>query len=76
MSYKPTYVGDTALMREFEEISASLLSFSVQLQRAYSPPARPRFGMVVICDGSAWDPIGDGTQRPVWFNGSAWQVFG
>lgn len=37
-----------------------------ELERLYAEPARPRLGMLVIADGSEWDP-GSGTGTYVYF---------
>jgi hypothetical protein len=34
-------------------------------------PEKPRDGEGAICNGTTWNPIGDGVKRPVWYDATA-----
>jgi hypothetical protein len=75
IKYNPTYQGDPAVAREFLQIAAVLEVLQGKFEVLYEAPARPRDGQVAVCDGVSWNPIGDNTKRPVWFDGITWQAF-
>jgi hypothetical protein len=64
------------LQEELREVEASIRSLSdASLQVADSEPASPRKGMVRYAI-SPWDPLSDGTQGLVVYNGTAWAAVG
>jgi hypothetical protein len=78
MSYSPTtQVKDQDVARELDAISAAFASQLVFLRKYTSPPKNPADGLVVICDGVTWNPIGDGVRRPVWYDkeDNTWKTF-
>lgn len=42
----------------------------------YAEPLKPREGMTAVCDGTEWDPLGNGIKQPVWFDGTQWLPLG
>jgi len=77
MKYQPVYSGDVAIRDELQRIAAVLESIDGSLHIAFVAPERPREGMVRICDGTSWNPLGDGIRRPVWYDGltASWRKF-
>ncbi len=64
------------LQEELREVEASIRSLSdASLQVADSEPASPRKGMVRYAI-APWDPLSDGTQGLVVYNGTAWASIG
>jgi hypothetical protein len=67
MTYQPEpFLGDLEDIPEYLQRQLSLLSAEleggvdvVQLPERYEEPLKPRLGMIVLADGSVWDP-GDG----------------
>ena len=80
--YTPANVpGDPAdlpqfLAREHQEISRSMLDPQqlLLLTTLYAAPKRPREGMLVLADGTAWDP-GSGAGF-YGYRGGAWHLLG
>lgn len=71
-------VGDPAVARELQRISQVLATFAAPgLAELTVEPGKPFHGQTVICDGSDWDPLGDGVRKPVWYdaNASAWKAY-
>ena len=67
MSYEPAEVpDDSKVERELRRV-ADASRFTV-LNVLAKAPSRPAEGMVVMCDGVNWNPIGDGIKRPIWFD--------
>ena len=66
------------LRQELERIQAELSSAQELLRVSQSnvAPDKPRQGDVRYADGTNWDPLSDGTEQYVWFDGSAWKAFG
>lgn len=62
MSYIPMQVpNDPAqlpgfLMQELQNIARSVDTSIVTLQQLNKPPAKPQVGMVVLADGTNWNP--------------------
>ena len=67
---------DPEVVREFREIGKEMENLR-RMQVRFSEPQRPRDGFFCICDGSNWNPLGDGIKRPVWFDETAglWKAF-
>jgi len=62
-------------LRKIAEVLAdlNLTAFPV----TYVAPEKPRDRQNAICDGTSWNPIGDGVKRPVWYDATAaaWKKF-
>jgi hypothetical protein len=71
--YRPSEnVSNEAAQREFQRISAVFARLAQGLiRRLYVAPAKPQDGETAICDGTSWDPLGDGLSQPVWYDGEA-----
>lgn len=78
--YVPRQVpaGPTAdfLQQEFDNIAREMMGPNdfVQLRMLYAAPSRPREGMVVLADGTTWNP-GSG-QGFYGYYASAWNKLG
>ncbi len=64
----------TYLRSEFERIAAELRTPTVTLETLYVAPAKPREGMIVLCDGTHWNP-GSGAGF-YGYHGGAWSKLG
>lgn len=84
MAYTPRNVpSDPAalpdfLRSEFQRLQEELGAAQALLRIAEInvDPSKPRQGDIRLADGTNWDPIADGLQQPVWFDGTQWQPFG
>lgn len=77
MLYSPSKVSDPIIYRELLKISSVLEGlYQGKLSVLTVEPAHPRLGMLFICDGVHWNPLGDGVMRPIWFDGAVWKAFG
>lgn len=77
MAYTPQdTVKDPEVFRELQEIAREMKELP-QMRVMYREPQKPRDGLFCICDGTAWNPLGDGIKRPVWFDQDAllWKAF-
>ena len=69
--YRPSeLIRDEATGRELDRIGVALSRAQQgRFRLLYKEPAKPQDGETAICDGTEWDPIGDGLRRPVYFDG-------
>lgn len=67
---------DPAVERELRRISEAFETVN-RLPVLHTAPLKPRDGDVVICDGTDWDPLSDGTKRPLWYDADVpeWKAF-
>lgn len=79
MKYEPAeLVSDSATQRELQRVAASLNNiYAGKLRVMPVAPAKPSDGQIVICNGTTWDPLGDGIKRPIWYDAGAqlWKSF-
>lgn len=67
-----------AVRRELFAIAETFASLATGSLRVLNvAPLKPRDGDTAICDGTNWNPIGDGVKRPVWYDEAAttWKKF-
>lgn len=67
-----------AIRRELQAIAETLNGLATGPLRVLSvAPVKPRDGDTAICDGTNWNPLGDGIKRPLWYDESAaaWKKF-
>jgi hypothetical protein len=70
--YESTYAGeDQSAAQEFSNLS-QVLTGEIVVPNVNVEPERPRYGRVVVADGTDWDPLTAGVPRLVWFNGTSW----
>lgn len=64
------------LQQEFDLIARESMGPSdvIQLRKLYAAPAKPREGMVVLADGTSWNP--GGGQGFYGYYASAWNKLG
>lgn len=80
MSYRRTLPTQITKLEELVEYVTAELSLiergfnSLQLATLYAEPARPRDGMIVLADGTAWNP-GSGAGYYGYYGGS-WAKLG
>lgn len=74
MSYTPTDLKDPETSRELRRIAEEFNAIG-KMRVFHREPEKAREGFFCICDGTDWNPLGDGIKRPVWFNGVAWSKF-
>ena len=76
--YRPAErTGNESVDRELLRLQQTLSDTKFRpLTTLYKEPEKPREGMTAICDGTEWDPLGDGIKQPVWFDGTSWQPLG
>ena len=56
MSYKPVFVGDTALRDELDRISAAFDALvNLKMEKLYVAPEKPVFGQIAVPDGAGWE---------------------
>lgn len=61
------------LAQELEKIAqAFFVTDEVQLTPQHSAPERPRDGLIVMADGTNWNPGGTGSQHLVAYLNNAW----
>jgi hypothetical protein len=65
---------DREVFRELQEVARSFEEIP-RMKILFAEPFKPRAGNFCICDGTTWNPLGDGIKRPVWFDGTNWQAF-
>ena len=68
----PPPSGETYAYRELQDLARALSEAAefVQLQELHAAPAKPRAGMIVLADGTDWDPgAGAGFYG---YSGGAW----
>ena len=71
--YVPTYAGkDPEAKEEFDRLAQLLNDGMILLLTLHAAPAKPRQGMLVIADGTDWDPLTVGVPTMVWYNGTDW----
>jgi hypothetical protein len=73
MQYNPTTTGlPEAVARELR-IIAQLFAYidNCPTRVLAVAPEKPRDGEGAICNGTTWNPIGDGVKRPVWYDATA-----
>jgi len=77
VSYKLAEIpSDAATERELRKVEVAFgLGQARRLLVAAVAPTKPFEGMVLICNGTTFNPIGDGIKRPIWYDGAAWQKF-
>jgi hypothetical protein len=77
--YSPTNIlADPAAQRELQRVSQVLQQFNTKGVRvSHIPPEKPNDGQMQIADGNDWDPLGDGTKQPVWYDSATqqWKPF-
>jgi hypothetical protein len=76
MNYSPTEIPeDSKVERELHRVGQAMRQpvFFVY----HTAPVKPIDGMIVICDGVNWNPLGDGIKRPLWYDAGAavWKKF-
>lgn len=74
--YSPVETADDPkAAREFRRVAEA--SNLVRLIVYTQAPVRPPDGMLAICDGVNWNPLGDSIKRPLWFDaaGQVWKKF-
>ncbi len=77
MSYKPTSALGSDVRTELERVATAISQLEdTVIPFEAVPPAKPRLGMVRLCDGANWDPLNDGVSQLVWFDGTSWQALG
>jgi hypothetical protein len=75
--YTPTELSkDPAVNRELQRIAQSFANKGLKYKEVAVEPTKPRKGDSYVCDGTNWDPIGDGISQPVWFDGTTWLPLG
>ena len=67
---------DSYVQRELQEISEASTGFAevLRLRQRHNAPSRPRIGMIVLADGTNWNP-GDGEGFYGYYDGS-WHKLG
>jgi hypothetical protein len=76
MEYNPSETpDDSKVERELYRIGEAIRL--PQLIVYHSAPEKPVDGLLVICDGVNWNPLGDGIKRPLWydFTAAVWKKF-
>jgi hypothetical protein len=74
--YLPTHV-DPKNRDELQRVSAAFTKLEQNIvPNAAREPERPRSGMLLLCDGVNWDPLGNGISQPVIYDGAAWIPLG
>ncbi len=75
MSYRPAgTLTDPEIQRELEAIAREFAELP-SMQIRYREPFKPREGNYCVCDGTTWNPLGDGIKRPIIFLNGAWEAF-
>lgn len=77
MSYSPSdNLKDPEVFRELERIGREFEELG-RMKVLSVEPYKPRDGNFCICDGTNWDPFGDGVKRPVWYDAvsGTWKSF-
>ena len=74
-SYTPQLTGeqrDDADRLQLQRVLKNPLVDSVTFKVWYAPPEKPYVGMMVVADGTSWNPIGGVGAEVVIWNGTTW----
>ncbi len=75
MSYTPAdTIEDQEVRRELQEVAKEMESLR-SMAVLHRSPVKPRKGNFCICDGVDWNPLGDGQENAIYFNGTIWRRF-
>lgn len=73
MKYSSTYRGEPQIADEFHNISRAIEELEEsRLPLLYAEPKKLKIGLIAICDGVKWNPLGNGIMTPIWYNGTNW----
>lgn len=78
MEYTPGQVDDASTQAELLKLAQVVnIAEMKALKLATREPARPVDLQVVVCDGTNWNPMGDGLKRPIWYDADVqlWKAF-
>lgn len=65
------------ITRELDQISDAFTGVqAIMLQELHAPPAKFFKGMIVMADGTNWNPDGIGRKGFYGYDGSSWQRLG
>ncbi len=70
-------VQDPAVMQELMQISRAISELSASIYSpSYAAPDSPKFGMLLLADGTNWDPLTTTRNQEyfVWYDGANWRA--
>lgn len=76
--YTPAFVPDPVMNMELAKIAQAIETPDEQfnLKMLYAEPSKKRDGMIVLADGTSWQPTGVAVQGFYGYYGGAWHFLG